>query len=166
MSTEIVEVLRSVLKEELAPINERLGRIETDVTGLKITVADLTMDVTGLKNAVADLTTDVTGLKNAVADLRTDVNELKTDVTGLKTNMSRLEQEMIIIKSEQQKTSFKMEKFETRQEKIYEQTGQLLEFQSEAISRFNQLATKEDLEYLNSKILLHDRELFNLKKRA
>ena len=55
---------------------------------------------------------------------------------------------------------------ESRQQKIYSQTGKLLEFRNEAIARLDQLATKEDLDFFDIKMGSHDREIFKLKSKV
>lgn len=56
MDTELQQVLRSVLKEELNPINERLSVIEKDVVELK-------QDVAGLKQETKELKIDIAQIK-------------------------------------------------------------------------------------------------------
>ena len=41
----MLQAMRGMLKEELQPVNDRLDRIELDVSGLKQDVSDLKQDV-------------------------------------------------------------------------------------------------------------------------
>ncbi|QGG51164.1 hypothetical protein [Lysinibacillus pakistanensis] len=45
MDTNLKELLRSVLREELAPINQRLDKIESDVQELKAGQAELQKNI-------------------------------------------------------------------------------------------------------------------------
>ena len=65
-------------------VNQRLERLEYDVTVLK-------EDVKVLKEDVAVLKEDVKELKEDVAVLKTDVKELKGDVATLKTGQNRMQ---------------------------------------------------------------------------
>ncbi|MGN7408838.1 hypothetical protein, partial [Sporosarcina sp. SAFN-010] len=59
-----------------------------------------------------------------------------------------------------------LNRIESRQDAIYEQTGQLTVFRQETLAKFDEVVKKEDMHYFEAKVLEHDRELFNLKKRA
>lgn len=59
-----------------------------------------------------------------------------------------------------------LDRIESRQDAIYEQTGQLTEFRQVTLAKFDEVVKKEDMHYFEAKVLEHDRELFNLKKRA
>ena len=79
-------------------VNQRLERLEYDVTVLKEDVkvlkedvAVLKEDVKELKEDVAVLKEDVKELKQDVAVLKTDVKELKGDVATLKTGQNRMQ---------------------------------------------------------------------------
>ena len=79
-------------------VNQRLERLEYDVTVLKEDVkvlkedvAVLKEDVKELKEDVAVLKEDVKELKGDVAVLKTDVKELKGDVATLKTGQNRMQ---------------------------------------------------------------------------
>lgn len=45
MDSDLKELLRSVLREELAPINQRLDKIESDVQELKAGQAELQKNI-------------------------------------------------------------------------------------------------------------------------
>ena len=79
-------------------VNQRLERLEYDVTVLKEDVkvlkedvAVLKEDVKELKEDVAVLKEDVKELKEDVAVLKEDVKELKGDVATLKTGQNRMQ---------------------------------------------------------------------------
>ncbi|VDG93628.1 Uncharacterised protein [Lysinibacillus sphaericus] len=59
-----------------------------------------------------------------------------------------------------------LDRIESRQDAIFEQTGQLTEFRQETLAKFDEVVKREDMHYFEAKVLEHDRELFNLKKRA
>ncbi len=73
------------------------------------------------------------------------IDSMQTQVTNLKNQTDRIE---------------------ARQETILEQTAFLSEFKEKTVVRLENTATKDDLQYIEAKLMEHDRELFNLKKRA
>ncbi|MEK3671706.1 hypothetical protein [Paenibacillus sp. FSL R10-2771] len=52
MDNDLAKLLRSVIREELEPVNERLERIETEQTGLKQEVQIVKQDQELIKRAV------------------------------------------------------------------------------------------------------------------
>ncbi|MEI2394335.1 MULTISPECIES: hypothetical protein [Paenibacillus] len=54
MDNDLAKLLRSVIREELEPVNERLERIETEQTGLKQEVQIVKQDQELIKRAVLD----------------------------------------------------------------------------------------------------------------
>ena len=55
MEKDLKQMLRSVLKEELNPINRRLSTIEKDIAGLKQDVSVLKQDTAQLKIETAEI---------------------------------------------------------------------------------------------------------------
>ncbi len=53
---------------------------------------------------------------------------------------------------------------ESKQQIISEQNRKLTEYHTETMSQFEQLATKDDLDYFDKRITQHDREIFKIKK--
>ena len=88
MDTELQQVLRSVLKEELNPINERLSVIEKDVVELK-------QDITGLKQDTATMKNNIAGLKQDVAGLKQETKELKIDIAQIKLNQEKYHKDSV-----------------------------------------------------------------------
>ena len=79
------------LKEGQARLEEGQARLETRTERLEAGQARLETDVTALKEGQARLETDVTALKEGQARLETDVTELKEGQARLETRMDRLE---------------------------------------------------------------------------
>lgn len=80
--------------------------------------------------------------------------------------LKSVKEEVAEVKLEQQKTNERLTNIESKQQIIYEQTGKLTEYHAETISQFEQLATKDDLDYFDKKISQHDREIFKIKNKA
>jgi archaellum component FlaC len=80
---ELLEAIQSMSTH----MDERLDRVEHDVSGLKQDVAELKHDVSGLKQDVAELKHDVSGLKQDVAELKHDVSGLKQELTHVKNDV-------------------------------------------------------------------------------
>lgn len=108
----------------------------------------------------------VTGMEGSIQDLKTEMREVKTDVRSLKTEMQEVKADVQNLKAEQQKTNDRLDGIEAKLHIVYEQTGRLTEYHAETMTRFEQVATKDDLEYFAQKIAEHDRDIFYLKKRA
>ena len=86
-----VETDVTELKEGQARLEEGQARLETRTERLEAGQARLETDVTVLKEGQARLETDVTALKEGQARLETDVTELKEGQARLETRMDRLE---------------------------------------------------------------------------
>lgn len=82
------------------------------------------------------------------------------------TLLEQILAELKEIKHEQQKTNERLDSIDSKQHIIYEQTGKLSEYHTETLSRLDNLATKDDLEYFDKKITEHDREIFKMKNKA
>lgn len=76
----MLQAMRGMLKEELQPVNDRLDRIELDVSGLKQDVSDLKQDVSGLKEGQASLKQDVSGLKEGQVSLKQDITKININL--------------------------------------------------------------------------------------
>ncbi|WP_042472495.1 hypothetical protein, partial [Bacillus ndiopicus] len=87
-------------------------------------------------------------------------------MSGMKTEMHGMKVDIQELKIEQKKTNERLDGIEAKQHIVYEQTGKLTEYYTEIMARFDQLATKEDLDYFDQKIAKHEREIFKLKNRA
>lgn len=59
--------------------------------------------------------------------------------------LQQILEELKQIKTDQKITNERLTTLESKQHTIYEQTGKLTEYHMETMSRFNELATKEDL---------------------
>lgn len=68
MDNDLAMLLRSVIREELEPVNECLERIETEQTGLKQEVQLVKQDQQTLKQDVQILKQDQELIKRAVLD--------------------------------------------------------------------------------------------------
>lgn len=90
--------------------------------------------------ALEELRADVAVLKTDVAELKADVTELKADVTELKADVAEL-------KAGQQKLE-----------------GEFANFKEDTMQKFNSLDIS--IEYLANKLIKHDMQLYDLKRRA
>ncbi|WPK11126.1 hypothetical protein R6U77_14695 [Lysinibacillus louembei] len=122
--------------------------------------------VTGMEGSIQDLKTEMQEVKADVQSLKTEMQEVKADVQSLKIEMQEVKADVQNLKAEQQKTNARLDGIEAKLHIVYEQTGRLTEYHAETMMRFEQVATKDDLEYFAQKIAEHDRDIFYLKKRA
>ncbi|WP_051591237.1 hypothetical protein [Bacillus sp. UNC438CL73TsuS30] len=107
MDKAIIDVLQSVLKKELDPINSRLGGIEQDVKQLKDGQERLEEDVQGLKSELNDMKQDFKHLKDGqerleedVQGLKSELNDMKQDFKHLKDGQERLEEDVQELKQD------------------------------------------------------------------
>ncbi len=77
-----------------------------------------------------------------------------------------MKHELNEIKREQQNTNERLDRIDSKQYIIYEQTGKLSEYHTETLSQLDNLAAKDDLEYFDKKITEHDRKIYKMKNRA
>jgi chromosome segregation ATPase len=101
MNNEIINVIRSVLKEEFEPIHKRLGDIDQDLKYLTTGQTKLGNDVIELKTGQTKLGNHVTELKTGQTKLGNHVIELKTGQTKLWHKAAMLEQAFNELKNEQ-----------------------------------------------------------------
>lgn len=76
-----------IMIQEFKKVNNKLDKLDSEVSELK-------QDVAGLKEDVAVLKTDVAGLKKDVSVLKTDVTVLKKEVKELKSDTKMLKNEV------------------------------------------------------------------------
>ena len=67
--------------------NQRLERLESDMTEVKSDVSTLKSDMTEVKSDVSTLKSDMTEVKSDVSTLKSDMTEVKSDVSTLKSDM-------------------------------------------------------------------------------
>ena len=91
MNTEIMNIFRSVLKEELDPVHKRLGVIEQNVKEIKTGQKKLENDVSELKNDVNGLKTGQKKLENDFGELNAGQKKLENDFSELKGGQKKLE---------------------------------------------------------------------------
>lgn len=82
---------------------------------------------------------------NQFAELNKQVADLNKKVDGITEQVVTNAEYISVVKDKQEKTT---------------------ESHNEILSALNNLATKEDLEYLDKKVGEHDREIFKIKNRA
>ncbi|KXH87508.1 hypothetical protein [Sporosarcina sp. HYO08] len=128
---DITQILRSVLREELQPIQQELKQ---------------------LNNRVNLIEKDLGQVKEDLGQVKEELGQVKEELGQVKEDLGQVKETVIVMGAKQQI--------------MYEQTARLSEYHSETMTKFEQLATKEDLEYFDKKISEHDREIFKLKQRA
>ena len=90
-----------------ADINYNVVKVNTEIPGLKQSVADLKTEMPSLKSVVGDLKTEIPslksevgGLKNEIPSLKSEVGDLKTEIPSLKSEVGDLKTEIPSLKSE------------------------------------------------------------------
>jgi peptidoglycan hydrolase CwlO-like protein len=72
--------MNAVMRENRIVSDDRLERIESEISGLRRDVNDLQKDVAELKANVRHIQADVVELKTDVREMRADLAEFKQDV--------------------------------------------------------------------------------------
>ncbi len=83
-------------------LDDRFGRLENEMSGMKSDIAELKEDVAVLKEEVAVLKEDVSGLKKDMSSLTERVSRLETGMTRLEDKVSDLKADVQIIKINQE----------------------------------------------------------------
>ena len=102
-----------------------------------------------------------------------ELKDVKTGQKHMEKRFDKIDQKFIAIDKRFDVMQVQMDgmqgqlnRIESKQDAIFEQTGQLTEFRHETLTKFDEVVTKEDMHYFEAKMMEHDRDLFNLKKRA
>lgn len=88
------------------------------------------------------------------------VQRLENRLDQTNETVQRLESKVDNIEQNRSTVDERLTKFEERQEAIFEQTAILTEFYEEAMTKFELLATRRDLEYMDIRINKLDREFY------
>lgn len=72
-------------------VNERLERLESDVSGLKSDMTEVKSDVSGLKADMTEVKEDVSGLKTDVSSLKSDMAEVKGRLNTIEGRLNRID---------------------------------------------------------------------------
>ncbi|WNS45533.1 hypothetical protein [Paenibacillus sp. MMS20-IR301] len=99
MDNDLAKLLRSVIREELVPVNDRLERIEAEQTAQRQDVHELKQDVHELKQDVQELKQDVHELKQDVQELKQDVQVLQQDQGLIKRAVLETNERLINVES-------------------------------------------------------------------
>lgn len=112
-----------------------------------------------IKEELQPIKEELQQLNRRVGIIETRVENIEARVENIETRVETIEKDIIDLKE----TTSKME---TKLNSVYEQTAKLTEYHGETLARFEQLATKDDLDYFDKKISEHDREIFKIKNRV
>lgn len=88
---ETVDELAQLVRDYIRTTDQRLGRVESDVSALKEGQARLEASVTGLEEGQARLEASVIELEKGQARLEASFTGLEASVTGLEEGQARLE---------------------------------------------------------------------------
>lgn len=133
-----------------------LNKILTEITGIKHELKEFKRDTS---QNLASVKQDLANFK---LDTKQNFDAVKQDLADFKLDTK---QNFDAIKQEQAITNDRLSSLETKQEIIYNQTGKLTESHSEMISLLKNLASKDDIDYLDKKIGEHDREIYKIKNQ-
>ncbi|MDU5947329.1 MAG: hypothetical protein E6Z15_09660, partial [Paenibacillus macerans] len=84
MENDLTELLRSVIKEELAPMNERLDKIEAEQKEMK-------QDVQGVKQDVQGITQDIQKINQDIREIKEDQHLIKRAVLDTNERVMKME---------------------------------------------------------------------------
>lgn len=95
-----------------------------------------------------------------------ELKDVKSGQSKMEECFDKMQTPMDGMKGQMDEMQGQLNRIENKQDAIFEQTGQLAEFRQETLTKFDDVVKKEDMQYLEFKVMEHDRDLFNLKKRA
>ncbi|MDW0118341.1 hypothetical protein QTL97_15525 [Sporosarcina thermotolerans] len=120
-------------------------------------------ELQGIKAEMTEFKAEMAEFKAEMTEFKAEMKEFKAEMTEFKAEMTG---EIKGIKDELKLTNERLSNLEEKQQLIYDQTAHLTEFRTETTERFEQLATKKDLEFFDFKIIQHEREIFNLTHQS
>ena len=97
--------------------------------------------------------------------MREEQNLMRQEQNLMREEQIEMRQEQKEMRQEQHNTNDRLTAIESTQHIMYGHIGKLTEYYTDIMSRFDQLATKEDFNYLNYKINQHERELYEIKQK-
>jgi peptidoglycan hydrolase CwlO-like protein len=90
--------IKKVVKDEVAPAEEKVSNLEKDMRSVKSDVGTLKKDVSTLKSDVGTLKKDVSTLKRDMAETRNDIKTLiayfDRDYVNLRIRIDRIEEHL------------------------------------------------------------------------
>ncbi len=89
-NNELVSMMRSVIQEELKPVNARLAALDSGQQELRQNIQELRQDVQELRQGQQELRQDVQELRQGQQELRQDVQGLKQGQAALETALNDL----------------------------------------------------------------------------
>ncbi|MFJ8459321.1 hypothetical protein ACIQ57_09330 [Lysinibacillus xylanilyticus] len=95
MNLELKELLRSVLKEELEPVHQRLDGMDKRFESIDYQLVGMNKRFDGIDQRLDKIENDVQGLKQDVKELKSDVEGLKVDVQKLKIGQAELQKNIV-----------------------------------------------------------------------
>jgi chromosome segregation ATPase len=91
MLQAIKELLKSELKEQLEPINNRLDSMENKMDLMQTQISENTQILKALKHSAEVNKAEHDKMINDIAHIKGDVNALKNDVEALKSDVNKVE---------------------------------------------------------------------------
>lgn len=94
------------------------------------------------------------------------LQQILSELKDVKSGHCNMEKRFDEMQNQMNGMQGQLDRIENKQDAIFEQTDQLTEFRQETLTKFDEVVKKEDMQYVEFKVMEHDRDLFNLKKRA
>ncbi|GKV69687.1 hypothetical protein NCCP2716_21850 [Sporosarcina sp. NCCP-2716] len=133
-------------------IDERLNAMDARFDGIDKRLDAMDKRFDSMQGQIDSMQTQMNGMHGQIDSMQTQMNGMQGQIDSMQTQITDLQSQA--------------DRIEARQETIFEQTAFLSEFKEKTVVRLENTATKDDLQYIEAKLMEHDRELFNLKKRA
>ncbi|TYA14403.1 hypothetical protein FRY98_01560 [Paenibacillus faecis] len=99
MDNDLKELLQSVIRAELVPVNERLERIETEQQEMK-------QELQGIKQ-------EQQGMKQELHEIKQELQEVKEEQLGMKQDLLEMKQDQVLIKRVVLETNDRLKNVET-----------------------------------------------------
>lgn len=119
-------------------------------------------ELQGIKSDISELKHDVTELKHDVGELKHDVSQLKQEVAGIKNEVAEINTRLTHVESEIDDLKETTSRIETKQQIIFEQTGNLAEYHTDLQEELHHI--KDRLQFTTVKLTENEFEIFKLKK--
>ncbi|REB05252.1 hypothetical protein DVB69_15985 [Sporosarcina sp. BI001-red] len=113
-----------------------------------------------------DLKSGQRNMEKRFDEMQGQMNSMQGQMGGMHGQLDGMHGQMNSMQGQMDGMQGQLDRIESKQNAIFEQTGQLTEFRQETLTKFDEVVKKEDMFYFEFKLMEHDRDLFNLKKRA
>ena len=96
---ELLQAIRTMIHEEIKPINKRLDSMEKDMTTIKFDINTINSDMTTIKSDINTINSDMTAIKSDINTINSDMTTIKSDINTINSDMTTAKFDINTIRS-------------------------------------------------------------------